>query len=114
MVAGWASGYQIRVSMPGGQDLYLYLYLLACFALGGFVFRTETSRALFGMAESTVNILLLVLSVMLPLMAASGSPDLAGSFRFGAPEIINFLVVGGFLLYCFYSNPLMTRRKFDG
>jgi hypothetical protein len=57
---------------------------------------------LVGMGESSVNLAILMVSVMLPILR----PDLDGSGAYTGRQganIINFILTGGVLLAAFYS-----------
>lgn len=104
-------GVNMRVSIPGVEgDAFYYLYISACFILGSFVFKSPLSSSLFGLAESSINILLLILSVMLPIFNLAGNLDEMNTFSFGVEEILHFLIAGSVLLLSFHLNPLMQRK----
>jgi hypothetical protein len=98
----WLFSLQIRVALPGESSGLYYAYLGLCFLLGGLVFRQGMAAAFFGLAESTLNILLLGLSVFLPILALADDPS--AGFEFGAEKAIQFLVVGSVLIYAFRSS----------
>ena len=110
MLVEWLAGLNLRVSIPWGGDLLTYLYMAACFVLGGFILKKPSYLNLFALIESSVNLFLLVLSVYLPIIAVTGGPGEAGTFTFGIAELIHFVIVGSILLYVFYSNPLMKNN----
>ena len=102
-------GINLRVSIPTGQDAWLYLYYIICFAASFIVFKSVIAGALFTIIESSVNILLLILSVWLPIINM-GTGNMEQGMQFGVQEIIHFLIVGTILLVGFYSNPLLTKK----
>lgn len=107
-----ALGLSFRVSFLDGYPLLKYGYYLACFTWGVLSLRRgQGSRALFGLLESSGNILLLVLSVIVPvfelprrLMAGESVSN-----PFGPLFFINFVVAGCVFLYVFHTNPLVKR-----
>lgn len=102
---------KLRVSIPVAEsETFYYLYIAACFVLGTFVFKSLLLSSLFGLVESSVNILLLILSVMLPIFNLAGNFDTMNSFSFGVEEILHFLIAGSILLLSFHLNPLMHRK----
>ena len=105
-------GINLRVSVPIGEnEAFYYFYITACFILGSFVFKSPVSSAWFGLAESSVNILLLMLSVMLPIFKLAGDLDAAGSFTFGTQELFHFLIAGSILILSFHLNPLLHGNR---
>lgn len=105
-------GVNFRITIPGSEgDTFYYLYIAACFILGSFVFKSPLSSSLFGLAESSVNILLLLLSVMLPIFKLAENLDAINSFSFGLQEIIHFLIAGSILILSFHLNPLMHGKS---
>lgn len=106
----WWWGFNIRLSLPEDWLFIFYPYLLISFILGGFVLTSKLASALFGLMESSISILLLVLSVMWPILAQAGAQSGQGGL-FTLEKLLNFCLVGGYLLYCFYSNPIILGRK---
>lgn len=106
-------GINIRINIPGGHADIEYAYYLICFFSSFVVFKTALSAALFSLAECVINILLLALSVMWPIITAGKTINSAGTtqFNFGMPELIHFIIAGGVLLYSFYTNPLILKRR---
>lgn len=103
----------LRINIPGGHESIEYAYYLVCFFASFFVFRNALSAALFCLFECVINILLLALSVMWPLITLGGTIDSAvqSQFKFGITELLHFIIAGGVLLYCFYTNPLIFKSK---
>ena len=105
-------GVNFRITIPGSEgDTFYYLYIAACFILGSFVFKSPLSSSLFGLAESSINILLLLLSVMLPIFSLAENLDTMNSFSFGTQEIIHFLIAGTILMLSFHLNPLIHGER---
>lgn len=102
----------VRVTIPSEWGISELTYLAVCFVLGSFVFKGELKGGLFGLAESSINITLLILSVMVPATGAlAQGPD--SDFVFGMPQLANFMITGSVLLYCFYTNPLVNGKRKD-
>ncbi len=103
----------IRINIPGGHEAVEYVYYFICFFSSFFVFKTAISAALFSLFECVINIFLLALSVMWPIIMLGETIDSAGlsQFKFGMPELIHFIIAGGVLLYCFYTNPLIQKSR---
>lgn len=104
------SGNSLRVRIPWEGEQYVYIYLAACFAIGGFFLRKPPHLNLFAIFESSINLMLLVLSVYVPIVMAGS--DIENGVRAGprAVDLIQFVLVGAVLLYGFYSNPLIARN----
>ncbi len=101
----------LRVSIPGMPGGWILGYYFVCFA-GGFVaFKSNVTGALFSLVESSVNILLLMLSILLPIYTIGSNPAEGIDFSFGTAELFHFLIVGSILLRSFYMNPLLTRQR---
>ena len=94
-------GLDFRVSglhAPGYRHGYYGFCMLCALLLW---YRPRLSP-LVGMGESSVNLAILMLSVMLPILR----PDLEGSGTYiglQGGNIINFILTGGVLLAAFYS-----------
>lgn len=105
-------GVNLRISIPVAEsESFYYLYITACFVLGSFVFKSPLSSAWFGLAESSVNILFLMLSVMLPIFRLAGDLDAANLFSFGIQELLHFLIAGSVLILSFHLNPLIRGNR---
>jgi hypothetical protein len=89
----------------------LYAYYLFCFFASFLVFNNPLTGALFSLFECSLNILLLILSIMLPIYYIGDNPLDGNSFNFGIAELIHFFLAGSVLLYSFYVNPLIMGRK---
>jgi hypothetical protein len=102
----YAADINIRLQTPWESGLFDAFYYLVCFAAPFFVFRTPVMGALFSQLECSANILLLLLSVMLPVLTAgeklaSGEPL---AFEFGPAQLVHFILVGGVLAWVFHQN----------
>ena len=101
-------GVNLRSSIPGVADAWLYAYYALCFLAGFIAFRKAVTGALFSLLESSVNIMLLLLSVLMPIYTVGNSPDGIAAAHFGLAELIHFLIAGTILLISFYRNPLVS------
>lgn len=101
----------LRVAMPGASTGLLLIYYLVCFAAGFVVFKNPVFGAIFSLAESSINIFLLILSVMLPVFTLGGAAGDQAPVRFGVAELLHFLLVGSILLHGFYLNPLILGKR---
>ena len=104
----YAFDINLRIVIPGAPDGWLYAYYLFCFVAGFAAFKSELTGALFSLIESTVNILLLLLSVLLPIYTLGDGAAGFGIMPFGVPELVHFFIAGSILLYSFYRNPLVA------
>ena len=106
-------GLDIRLEVPGDSQLVSLVYYGICFLAGFVFFNNQFTAAIFSLLECSVNILLLLLSIMWPIINLGNEIDagVTTEFRFGVVELLHFLMVGGVLLASFYLNPLMSRQK---
>lgn len=100
----------LRLSIPTASNDWVFIYYLVCFAASFVVFKSILIGAIFALIESSINILLLLLSVMLPIFTI-GSGNIENiNIDFGVPELMHFFIVGFILIKSFYLNPLMSQR----
>lgn len=98
------AGWPVRVAGLG-DPVHRALYYLAVTALGVAVARWPWAAPWAGMAESSTNLLLLCLSVLLPVWSlpdqvlAGGSPAVAG-----APALVNVALSGTVLVVAFHRH----------
>jgi len=111
-----AFGYSFRISgLPEPGYRYAWYGFCVLCALGCYV--TSRYTALIAMAESSVNLLILLASVLLPIVYLG---DLAGepaaAIGLNGDNILNFLLTGGVLLTVFYSaqHGLHARTRLPG
>ena len=111
-VLDYGFGIDIRLVMPGDSFTLEIIYYLVCFASPFFIFQSGLVAIIFSLAESTLNILLLILSVFIPVIMLSQNIDTkdANDFIFGMTDVLHFMLVGAVLLYGFYGNPLLARK----
>ena len=96
-------GLNVRVSGLASPELrYVYYGLCLLCALACY-WQTRFS-ALIAVAESNVNMLILLAGVMIPIIRLGDlSGDTAASAGISAYNVANFLLSGGILLAVFYS-----------
>ena len=104
-----AGDLSVRASGLDTKPTLKYLYYAVCFALGLLCRRSGAMAPVFGLIESSINVLLLVLSVMLPIYeTASRVAEGAAMIQpFGPQFFANFAISAVVLCICFYSNPLL-------
>ena len=105
-------GWPIRVSFLTGYPLLKYGYYVVCFSCGLLSLRRD-GRFLpaVGLAESALNILMLVLSVMIPIVTLPRQV-MAGeavTHPFSVLFFVNFLISACVFLSIFYTNPYVRR-----
>lgn len=88
-----------------------YAYYGLCFVAGFLVLKSDLLAALTALLECSVNILLLLLSVLAPLLTIGVQVEAGNdvTYTFGVAELIHFAIVGCMLVLAFYQNPLMKR-----
>ena len=111
VVIEYLFGLDIRLEIPGDNQLVTLVYYGICFLAGFVFFNNQFTAAIFSLLECSVNILLLLLSILWPIINLGNeiNAGVATEFRFGVIELFHFLMVGGVLLVSFYLNPLMYR-----
>ena len=100
----------LRITIPMGG--YYFLYMGVCFAIGGFFIKSPIVLNFFALVESTVNLILLFKSVYLPIFFLSKLPESTDTHNFEMTDVIHFIMVGVVLLYAFYTNPLIKKKRF--
>jgi hypothetical protein len=101
---------RLRVALPGAPAYYYYLYYLLCFVAGFVLFKHALLGALFSLLESSINLLLLLLTVFVPVVKLKQWQEQAITYHFGVVELLHFMLVGAILLIGFYHNPLLRKR----
>jgi len=96
-------GLNVRVSGLAPPELrYLYYGLCLLCALG--CYWQSRYSALIAMAESSINLLVLLASVMVPIVRlADLAGDTTASAGISGYNVVNFLLTGGILLTVFSS-----------
>ena len=104
------SGMNFRVTLPWSGDFQTYLYLAACFIIGGFFLKNEKHLNLFTLIESSVNFFMLLKSVYLPIFVMANNLNETSINKIGIENNVHFIIVGFFLLYAFYTNPFLKKN----
>jgi hypothetical protein len=104
------SNLNLRIVFPGDFPYLPYGYMIGCFIIGGFVLKSPIALSLFALCESAVNILLLIVSVLMPLWSMGDDIDAFSTFRFGIIELIHFCIAATVLLVGFYANPIIRGK----
>jgi hypothetical protein len=109
----YAAGVNIRLQTPWENGLFDAAYYLTCFTAAFIPVGSSAMAAFFALIECSVNILLLLLSVMLPIAGASEKllNGEAVEFEFGPLQITHFVLVGGMLIWVFHSNENLLRQE---
>jgi len=106
-------GASIRIAAIPAPELR-YAYYALVFALGFLVRKRPRTGPIVGIAESSVNLLLLVLSVMLPIWNAVDAAASGGALD-GAimtrEKLLNFVVTGPVLVVAFKQNEAAFWRQ---
>lgn len=111
-LAHWQLGFDLRAAFLDSTG-WMVVYYTVCLGLGLLAWRRPALAPLVGVAESSVNFALLILSVALPVLTA-GSLILEG--REWAPpfegpwDVLSFLFIGGVLIASFHAQ----RRRLAG
>jgi len=112
LLSDFAFGLNLRVSFLAAAPGLRIFYYLVCFTCGLMSLgRYRRYLPLAGLVECTLNILLLVLSVMIPVVTLPSrfmAQEDAG-LPFSIPFFVNFVVSGIFFIYAFYTNPILRR-----
>ena len=101
----------LRISIPGAEDYWIYLYYLICFIASFFIFKNIIAGALFALVESSINILFLLMSVFIPIVNIGKNTTNINPVNFGTAELLHFFITGAILLYSFHSNPLFNNKR---
>ena len=101
LLADGLLGLDFRISglhVPG----YRFAYYGFCMLCALLLWYRPRLSPLVGMGESSINLTILMVSVMLPILR----PDLAGSGTYPGLQgmhLVNFILTGGILLTAFYT-----------
>ncbi|MBB6520877.1 hypothetical protein [Pseudoteredinibacter isoporae] len=106
------TGLDIRVTIPGANPGWHYVYLGVCFLLPSFLIKRPTARSLFALGECSLNIFLLLYGFLnnyfQQLDALSNgleAPSIASP-----TDILHFALAAGVLALGFYGNPLVNQK----
>lgn len=103
----WYTGHPVRVSNVFGDGV-THLYYIFCLACAALCFFVPRSTNLVALIESSVNFLLLLTPVLLASILVIDNP---AGFRFGLPQVVNFLLVGSILIYIIKRSERNLFRK---
>jgi heme A synthase len=96
-------GLNVRVSGLASPELR-YLYYGLCLLCALACYWQSRYSALIAIAESSVNLLILLAGVMIPIVHLGDlAGDAAANAGISGYNVINFLLSGGILLSVFYS-----------
>jgi hypothetical protein len=109
MLIEFVVGASIRVSIPWGEDYMVYVYMTICFVLGGLVLTKQQQLNLFALVECSVNLFLLMLGFYLQIFVMARNQG--AGFNMDINDIIHLVIVGAVLLYTFYNNPIIKKKK---
>jgi hypothetical protein len=91
---------------------YRYLYYGFCLLCAAGCYWQTSYTPLIAMAESSVNLFILLLGVMLPIFSLVELPlDTAAVASFNGEKLFNFLITGIVLVTVFQSAQRELRRK---
>lgn len=104
-LADWIFRWNVRVAALDGQPGLKNAYYAVCTAAGIAIYLKPSLSRMVGLAESSVNILLLILGLMLPYWSLVG--NFTGEERFvpfSVSRIVNFLISGFMWVKVFYGS----------
>lgn len=106
-------GIQIRLTSPWENSFFDILYYLVCFIAGIISIKSIHLAAVFAMTESSINILLLLVSIYLPLATLGENvlQDQELTFKFGVAELLHLLIAGGIAYYAFQKNLALLHNR---
>jgi cytochrome c biogenesis factor len=109
MLIEFVAGASLRVSFPWGEDYMVYVYMTICFVIGGLVLTKQQHLNLFALVECSVNLFLLMLGFYLQIFIMAKNQS--GGYNIDITDLIHLVIVGGVLLYIFYSNPIIKKKN---
>ena len=103
----WIFGWNVRAAGLAGQPGLRSAYYVVCTGAGVITALRPSLSRIVGLAESSVNIFLLILGVLLPYwtmigLAAEGASVSAVPFTFN--RILNFLISGFMWIHVFHQS----------
>jgi len=110
LVVDFLLGFNVRVSFLAAAPGLRIFYYAVCFGCGLLSLgRFRRFLPLAGLVECTLNIVLLVLSIMIPVISlpARVFAGEAICLPFTTTFFVNFLISTVFFLYAFYGNPIV-------
>jgi hypothetical protein len=104
-ICDWLFHWNVRVAALEGQPALKNAYYAVCTTAGVATYLKPSLSRIVGLTESSVNIFLLVLGVMLPYWAGIGSFTGEEAFvPFTTAKILNFLISGLLWVKVFYGS----------
>jgi hypothetical protein len=104
-ICDWVFHWNVRVAALDARPALKNVYYLICTAAGVVTYWKPSLAWAVGLAESSVNILLLILGVMLPYWAGiSGFTGEQVFVPFTATKVLNFLISGFMWVNVFYRS----------
>jgi len=109
LVADLFFGVAVRVSLV--EPRLRYLYYLVCFGAGILGRLVPRFAPMIGLVESSLNLALLMVGIMLPVFLAPGlDPEVGQMVVANGERLGNFLLAGGMLILGFQAS----RRGLEG
>ena len=109
-------GWRVRLADGVGDWTFRCIYYGFCFLCAFLCMKWPRLAPLVGVGESSVNVLLLVLGVLLPVIQAPGrvlrGEPVVGLFTLAA--FVNFCLTGGMLAVSFHRNLMALERMGQG
>lgn len=100
----WIFHWNVRVAALDARPALKNAYYAVCTAAGVVTYWKPSLSRVVGLAESSVNILLLVLSFMLPYYALIGNFTGEQGAPFTGTRVLNFLISGFMWVKVFYGS----------
>jgi hypothetical protein len=101
----WIFHWNVRVAALDGRPALKNSYYAICTAAGVLTYWKPSLSRVVGLAESSINILLLILSFMLPYYALIGNFNgEQTAMPFTTTRVLNFLISGFMWVKVFYSS----------
>ena len=110
----WIFHWNVRVAGLDGRPALKNTYYAVCTAAGIVTYWKPSLSRVVGLAESSVNILLLILSFMLPYYALIGSFTGEQAYApFTPTRVLNFLISGFMWVRVFYGSMPESGNAFE-
>ncbi len=110
LVGDFLLGCNVRVTFLAAAPALRIFYYAVCFGCGLLsISRYRRFLPLAGLVECTLNIVLLVLSIMIPVINLPALVFAGGAIGlpFTTTFFVNFVISTVFFLYAFYGNPIV-------
>jgi hypothetical protein len=110
----WIFHWNVRVAALDGRPALKNTYYAVCTAAGVLTYWKPSLSRVVGLAESSVNILLLILSFMLPYYALIGNFTGDQTYApFTPTRVLNFLISGFMWVKVFYGSMPESGNAFE-